>query len=459
MQPYDEIKKYSETICEQIRWKKARTMIAEELENHICDQRDAYMSEGKDEVMATRDAIAQMGDAVTVGIALDKTHKPKPQWTLFILTYLLILTGAGVSYLTRDLQAPLDNISVFLFILTSGIFLLSYFLDFSILGKYPKQCYYLTILISVIGLMFSKQVNGRAWFALGRLSSSMEYLSLLFPLSYSLLIYSMRKKGYFGIVLCGLGYIPLGIILLIIPTATGFALYTISALIILCTAIMKGWFGESKKFGLVLTLFPVICSTTLAAFWLAMNAYRLSRISALLNPSTDPRGYQILLIRDILAKAEFIGKGSISQQFGVNDLKMSILGTDYALTALTHHYGWITFLGIVVLFTIFTALGLFQVSRQKSVLGTMVSLSVLLTIVIQVITYSIGNLGYGLLSPISLPLVSYGKAAMLINAGLIGFMLSVFRTDDIRKDGYKTSVKHGRFINYKDGKLILYLKG
>lgn len=138
MQPYDEIKKYSEAVCEQIRWKKARTMIAEELENHIGDQRDAYMSEGKDEVMATHDAIAQMGDAVAVGIALDKTHKPKPQGALIILTFLLILTGAGVSYLTRDLQDPLDNISVFPFITASGIFLLIYFLDFSILALFQE---------------------------------------------------------------------------------------------------------------------------------------------------------------------------------------------------------------------------------------------------------------------------------------------------------------------------------
>jgi len=49
MSQSDEIKQYVKTVCEQIRWKKARSIVAEEIENHICDQRDAYVSQGEDE--------------------------------------------------------------------------------------------------------------------------------------------------------------------------------------------------------------------------------------------------------------------------------------------------------------------------------------------------------------------------------------------------------------------------
>jgi len=38
MSQSDEIKQYVKTVCEQIRWKKARSIVAEEIENHICDK-------------------------------------------------------------------------------------------------------------------------------------------------------------------------------------------------------------------------------------------------------------------------------------------------------------------------------------------------------------------------------------------------------------------------------------
>ena len=67
MQPFDEIKQYCKTVCEQIRWKKAHNIISEEIENHLYDQRDAYISQGEDEKSAIQKAILQMGDAVSIG--------------------------------------------------------------------------------------------------------------------------------------------------------------------------------------------------------------------------------------------------------------------------------------------------------------------------------------------------------------------------------------------------------
>ena len=63
----DCITNYVDTVCGQIRWKKARPVVGAELETHILDQRDAFIRGGKDVDTATTDAIAEMGDAVTVG--------------------------------------------------------------------------------------------------------------------------------------------------------------------------------------------------------------------------------------------------------------------------------------------------------------------------------------------------------------------------------------------------------
>lgn len=457
MQSFEEVKKYSKTVCEQIRWKKAHPMIAEEIENHICDQRDAYILEGEEEETATRNAIVQMGDAVTVGMALDKTHKPKPQWALIFLTIVLMLIGAGVSYLTNTSWGDAGSFHVFPFAVALAAFLLTYFLDFSALGKYPKQCYFFLLVIGITGLMLSPRINGRAYFVLGGYSANMAYLSLLFPLVYSLFIYTSRNKGVRGIISCWAAYIPYAVILLLVPSPTGFVLYTFAALICLAVAAARGWFGISKKRGMFLMMFPAVCSAVFLGVWYMFNAYRISRISVLLHPYSDPKGYMIVLIRDLMSNAVFAGKGSIPSKYGINAFPIPLLGTDYALTALTHYYGWIIFCGIVMIFTAFSILGFYYISKQRSALGLMVSLPILLTFVMQAVIYIINNLGYGLLSALSLPLVSYGEAALLINSVLIGFMLSVFRTGDIFKDKYRPYVKESPFIIYEDGKLIVNL--
>lgn len=53
MESFDEIKKYSSTVAQQIRWKKTQNLVAEEIENYFCDQRDAYITEGTDEDATT----------------------------------------------------------------------------------------------------------------------------------------------------------------------------------------------------------------------------------------------------------------------------------------------------------------------------------------------------------------------------------------------------------------------
>lgn len=459
MPPLDEIKNYSATVCEQIRWKKAHSGIAQEIEDHLCDQRDYYRSQGEEEEAATQKAILQMGDAVRVGMALDKTHKPKPQWALILLTIGLMLIGAGVGYWSDGSELSMKSFSMVPYIIAILIFFTAYFLDFTALAKYPRFCYFFTLLISIIGLILSTEVNGRPWIFFARFGVSLSYLALIFPLAYSLLIYAMRDKGSRGLLLCAIGYMPYVTILLAASSAAGFVLYTFSALTLLLTAISKGWFGNSKRKGMLIVLIPTALAAVSMIIIFLLQPYQFERIRVLLDPASYPNGYQMVLIRDMISGAVFAGRGSVPQQYGSNVLSMSWFDTDLVLTALTHTYGWVAFFGITLLFTIFSVIGFRYVSRQRSVLGLMVSRSILLIFITQTVLYILSNLGYGLLTGFTLPLVSYGKAALFINAGLIGFMLSVFRTGDAVRDGYHPQTTSSPFVTYEKGKLIINLKG
>ena len=84
---------YLNTVQEQIRWKRARQVVVRELGQHLDDQRDAFIEEGKSVEEAERLAVEEMGDPVSVGTELDRIHRPKPQWGLLTTTLVLALLG------------------------------------------------------------------------------------------------------------------------------------------------------------------------------------------------------------------------------------------------------------------------------------------------------------------------------------------------------------------------------
>jgi len=83
----------------------------------------------------------------------------------------------------------------------------------------------------------------------------------------------------------------------------------------------------------------------------------------------------------------------------------------------------------------------------------------MVTFSIQGVVYIIFNLGLPILSPISLPLVSYGNASTIINLLLIGLMLSIFRTNNIHRDGkIYLPAPNNKMFSWHDGKLIIDFK-
>ncbi len=75
------IQEYLTAVEEQIRWKRARPVVTQELKRHLKDQRDAFAE-------AERLAVAEMGDPVSVGTELDHTHRLRSSWGIFIPVWL-----------------------------------------------------------------------------------------------------------------------------------------------------------------------------------------------------------------------------------------------------------------------------------------------------------------------------------------------------------------------------------
>lgn len=451
MESFKKIKKYSQTVCEQIRWKKAHGYISEEIENHIIDQRGAYIVQGMSEDQATDEAIMQMGDPVTVGAQLDCTHRPKPQWRMFSLTAILLLIGLVINtYLLNGTNS--DNPVKIVSSICIGIVLMfiAYFIDFTLIGKYPRLFYFFILAVGAITVGLSPKYNGRAHYAM--------YFALMFPIAFAAIIYWARNRGYIGIILCGIAFMFPAIITLIVPTISGFALLTIAGLVLLSIAIAKDWFNVKKPFGYILVFLPSIFTLFFAAIQLITSSHRLSRIAVAFNPSLDPAGmgYQSIVARALLDGSKFIGSGTMPVQYsGTQYFPMPGYDTDFMLTYLIFKIGWIGFIVIMTVLMFFIIAGFVHCLKQKSILGVLLSTSVMLTFTLQAIGYVIANLGFQLLAPISFPLISFGGVATIINLSLIGLMLSVFKNGDIVRDRQIARCGKERFISWCDGKLII----
>ncbi|AFL99327.1 bacterial cell division membrane protein [Desulfitobacterium dehalogenans ATCC 51507] len=449
---------YLETVRQQIRWKRAQTYVLEEIENHLADQKDAFQRDGFDEEMATIKAIAEMGDPVVVGEQLDRTHRPKPDWPLLAMTAMLIILGLTLQFIVgTDINNGMEMFyrQVTWAGLAVIVFLVAYFLDFTIVGKYSLIIYLLLIAITL----------GDYWFFGVRAAgyNTVIYPFLLFPTIFAGLVYRMRNEGYWGLAFCGASVIVPVFLILLIHNSTVLFLIGTSCLIILTVAIAKGWFNVRKLYALLM-LYLSSAVIFLTMFFMMINQdYVRIRLQLALNPSSDPMGvgYMPTLIRRLLLHSQLFGEGLPVSDYGQYPIAKIFPGinTDFLLTYLTYKFGWILLIGILLVFVAFIVRSVIISKRQKSILSQIVSLAIILTFAIQFLTYIASNLGFLLFGPVSLPLISYGGRALLINMCLIGFLLSIFRTGGLVSDNIGVAgIKSSPLIQYEDGKIIINLK-
>lgn len=449
----DAFHRYAEKVCEQIRWKKAHSAVAQEIEDHLTDQKNAYLAAGDSESIAEEKALLQMGDPVSVGAALDQTHKPAPQWGIIGLVLLLFVLGGIIQVLLlktipvgNDALATRSAQVLFVFLpLSLATFVGMYFLDFSFFGKHPYVLPLGLLMVDLAAQLFGVSYCGKRWFTLGSFALSPLALSLLFPLAFCGLFYRLRSQGRRGYLISGV------------------LTFVFSAGILMLIASKKKWFDKQRNMFLLLFLLAVVCLIVLLMFYAPFRyRYGWERLYTIFVPSGDPMGsgYLSTQLKTILSHCVLLGEGaalSETQAFLLTDASM--LRSDYLLAYLTYHYGWVASGIVVLLLAVFLGLGFRKALKQKSIFGQMVSLTILCTFTAEILLYIPANLGIWLIAPIALPFLSYGATALLINMALAGVLLSVFRTGEVYRDTAPHPIfSDSKFIQWADGKLTISFK-
>ncbi len=424
------VKEFLNITCEEIKAKRVHKQIVNELSDHIEEQTQYYIKQGFDELTATKKALEQMGNPTIVGKELNKAHQPKTEWSIIVLTFTLVIIGGFIQYFVSRANSY-NSHAFFRFLIYAPIgliaFFCAYFFDYTIIKIYSKLLYSALFISTIIGFVFINRINGTYLYVY--------YSAILFIPIFAGIVYSLREKGYFGIILCGILYGGVAILCLFSVRTIAFLLLSISCLAILTFAINKGYFKCNKRIGLSIIYTPIFLILILSVYYILSAGHRRERFATMFNPENDPMGagYLSLLIRELVGNSQPFGlsqlKGSLANMKA--ELILPAYNTDFILTFVFARFGYIFGVIIIALFIVFLARIFTSVLKQKNKFGVLISFSACLAITIQFALYTLSNLGIIATFSVTLPFISYGGLGFITNMLLIGIVLSVYRNSNI----------------------------
>lgn len=176
--------------------------------------------------------------------------------------------------------------------------------------------------------------------------------------------------------------------------------------------------------------------TGIFAYGIMALGWSSHRLSVAFHPEVDPlgRGYYALMIREALGHSQWMGEGTWDTERFLAPYERIVPGceSDTFLTTVIYKLGWMPFLILVAVFAVLMLWLLLRCTKQKSQLGRLIVIAVVMSLSVQAMVSVVWNMGFALLNA-SFPLV-IGNFNTVLNMGLIGLALSVFRGDSIARN-------------------------
>lgn len=420
---------YLETVEQQIRWKRARSLVSKELAQHLSDQTEAFVAEGDDWECAEMRAVKEMGDPTDVGVALDRVHRPKPQWGLLILTLAIALTGGVLRvWLTggsiHEAVSPVRTATALL--AGSACLVGMYLLDYTWLLRHAAGICAAAFGLGVVSLLVSPRVNCASYYT--------RYIVLFYPVIYALWLYSCRKKGWSGFLLAILGGVPLAAVGCAAPYFFGILQLLLVGAALFCAAAGMDWFGLGRGRTLAAAGLAVGLGVGVIGWKILWEGLFAHRLTIFLHPEQDPLGlgYQAMEIRQVLSAARFWGTGNWESSLYAYEELMPNWDQDVFLTTVIYKLGWLPFLVLMGLLGTLLIWLLQKTVKQRCQSGKLLALAVLASLALQALGSIALNLGYVLCS-VSMPLM-VGNLAVVADLALVGLGLSIFREESIARE-------------------------
>lgn len=348
------------------------------------------------------------------------------EWGILICTILLILIGL-VALFSATQNNEYDELKkqIIWLCISIPIFIVVLLIDYEIVAK-AAPVFYGIILLLLIGVLFTKPVNGaRSWFSLGVASfQPSEFAKVFVILTFALVITKIQARGKKEIsrptrLAMALAVIAVPVLLIILQPDLGTAVaFLISTVMVLFAA------GIDKKYIIVSILLVVIAAPLLYFFILPEHAK--TRIDVYLNPNLDPRGSGYNIIQSKLA----IGAG---QLFGMGVLKgnQTQLGflypktTDFIFSVIGEEMGFVATSAIVILYVILITKAIYVAKTAKDDLGSYIAMGIAGIFLFHMVENVGMTIGLLPITGVPLPFVSYGGSSLLTNLILIALLLNI----------------------------------
>lgn len=417
-------------LAEQIRIRRVRSAVVEEIENHIEDQKTAFMAEGMTEREAEEAAVLEMGDPVETGAALDRIHRPKMEWSVLVGVLFISFLGLILQYVVYMTAHPSGlswaeaftdgGIGKHLLLMLAGILLmlLICWVDYTIINKYAVTLWILINALLVLCTVKGMPVNGRPQYLV--------QLSCLVIPFYAGILYHFRGQGGKGMAK--------SIGCLCIPFAILISHYMLSStiiigivgLILIHAAIYKKWFGEKRKaLYIKLWCLLILAAAVFLGILIAASGgrglaeYQVERIDAWLHP--EKYEAYTFFAEEVAETARHAREDSVFLTINMLDA----VKNSYLWVFLFGYLGTGKGIALTVLVVCFWAFLFYMVKRQKNQFGYMVSLGCVAFLSIQTVIYIAMNFSAIPFGTAYMPFISGGGSFLLISYFYMGILLSV----------------------------------
>lgn len=434
------MEEYLQTVTEQIRCKKARDLVSDELRDHILDQAEAYAADGMFEEEAMEKAVREMGDPVETGVSLDRVHRPQMSWSMLalvgIISILSILCHSAFAAYSGELAAAgygyLKN-HIMYTVYGYMLMILVYRMDYSILARYAKPAGAGFLIIMLLGVAHGLVIHGvRLYIEAGPFRLSIPMLMDLFVPLYGGILYQHRGEGYGGFWKLALwAAIPVWVAFKLPSLNRAVTLAAVFA-ILFSIAVWQNWYQVNRKRVLValwaaMLVLPVIFFCFLYVSG-SMASYQTARIHAFLSGESNSFSYQAT------AAAEALNSSLL---FGRNEAAISKMGnipgfnSEFVFVSLISAYGILAGILTAVLI-VFLVVKIFRISfRQRNQLGMILGCSCGTVFLLQTLICLAVNLGMMPVISATLPFFSSGGSGIVESYMLLGLVLSVYRYKNI----------------------------
>ncbi len=355
--------------------------------------------------------------------------KLKSDWSLFVVTLLLVLTGVVMVFsssavLSKEWYGDPNHfalrhvVAVFLGLVSMFVLMKVNYHSYRDPAVVFSLLSVVTVLL-VVAFLMPSTANTHRWIRFGGLSfqpSELGKLALIVFMSYFL----EKRKGRvneLGFTLIPVGAVSLlfaGLIVLQPDLGTALSMLIVVGILLFVSGLSFRWFALAGALSV-----PVLYVLIVLVPW------RWERIISFWDPYADPFGAGFQLIQSWVA----IGTGGVAGVgFMEGQQKLFYLPephTDFIYAVVGEEWGLIGTVLVLVLFGLFLWRGFRGAVRAPDAFGFYLALGITMMIGVQAFVNMSVVLGMLPTKGIPLPFISYGGSSFLIMLAAVGILMNV----------------------------------